>query len=143
MIAELSLDLLTAAKSIASNKFGTTTKRVGLAVGAKSVDPTMQKVQTPAAWVVFIGDQNTSPLVEGECPPFVKMEFIIKVFMEYTTEADLLANQYPLLAELITTINARQGPTGARKWKYEGQTIDELTGNRIVFDQRYSIVAAL
>lgn len=143
MIAELSTDLLTAAKSITSNKFGTTTKRVGLAVGAKSIDPTLQKVQTPAAWVVYIGDQNQSNLNEGECPAFLRAEFIIKVFMDYTTEADLIANQYPLLTELINTINARQGPAGSKKWKYEGQTLDELTGNRIVFDQRYSIVVAL
>ncbi len=143
MIADLSNDLLTAAKSIVSNKFGTTTKRVGLAVGAKSIDPTLQKVQMPAAWVVFIGDQNQSTSDQGECPAFIKTEFIIKVFMEYTTESDLVTNQYPLLEELINTINARQGPIGAKKWKYEGQTLDELTGNRIVFDQRYSIVAAL
>lgn len=143
MIGELSTDLLTAAKSIASNKFGTTTKRVGLAVGAKSIDPTLQKVQLPAAWIVMIGDQNQSNLDQGECPSFIKTEFIIKVFMDYTTETDLITNQYPLLEELINTINGRQGPVGAKKWKYEGQTLDELTGNRVVFDQRYSIVAAL
>lgn len=143
MIAELSADLLTAVKEIASNKFGITLKRVGLAVGAKSIDPTLQKVQLPAAWVVYIGDQNLSALDQGECPAFTKTDFIIKVFMEYSTEADLIANQYPLLEELINTINGRQGPVGAKKWKYEGQTLDELTGNRIVFDQRYSIVAAL
>jgi hypothetical protein len=143
MIGELSTDLLTAAKSITSNKFGTTTKRVGLAVGAKSIDPTLQKVQLPAAWIVMIGDQNQSNLDQGECPSFIKTEFIIKVFMDYTTETDLITNQYPLLEELINTINGRQGPVGAKKWKYEGQTLDELTGNRVVFDQRYSIVAAL
>lgn len=143
MIADLSSDLITATKSIASAKFGTAPIRVGLAVGAKSIDPTLQKIALPAAWVVFIGDQNQSNLDQGECPAFVKTEFVIKVFLEYSTESDLITNQYPLLEELITTINARQGPAGSKKWKYEGQTLDELTGNRIVFDQRYSIVAAL
>lgn len=143
MISLLATDLLTAAKSISSNKFGTTVKRVGLAAGAKGTDPTMSKVTTPAAWIVFIGDQNLSSQLEGECPTFAKLEFIIKVFMDYKSEADMIANQYPLLTELITTLNGRQGPLGSRKWKYEGQTLDELTGNRIVFDQRYSITAAL
>ena len=143
MIATLSTDLVTAAKSITSNKFGTTVKRVGLAVGATSIDPTMQKVVTPAAWVVFTGDQTLSNLDQGECNPTVKMEFVIKVFLQYSTEADLIANQYPLLSELISTISGRQGPVGSKRWKYEGQAIDELTGNRVVFDQRYSIVVAL
>lgn len=143
MISLLASDLLTAAKSVQSNKFGTVVKRVGLAAGAKGMDPTMSKVQTPAAWVVFIGDQNQSISNEGECPTFTKLNFIVKVFMDYTTEADLITTQYPLLVEVITTINGRQGPVGSRKWKYEGQTLDEMTGNRVIFDQRYSIVAAL
>jgi len=143
MINELATDLLTAVKSITSNKFGVLAKRVGLAAGAKGMDPTMSKVALPACWVVFVGDQNLSGNPEGECPTFTKTDFIVKVFMEYSTEADLIANQYPLLEEVITTVNGRQGPLGSRKWKYEGQTLDELTGNRVVFDQRYSIVAAL
>lgn len=143
MISELATDLNTAAKSVASGAFGTTPVRVGLAVGAKALDPTMQKVATPAAWIIFTGDQNLSDVEQGECFTSVKMEFIVKVFLDYDTEQDLLANQYPVLNELITTINGRQGPNGAKRWKYEGQSLDELTGNRVVFDQRYSIIASL
>lgn len=143
MISELATDLNTAAKSVASGAFGTAPIRVGLAVGAKAIDPTLQKVDTPAAWIVFTGDQNTSSTEQGECVTYVKMEFIIKVFLDYDTELDLITNQYPVLNELIVTINGRQGPNGSKRWKYEGQSLDELTGNRVVFDQRYSIVAAL
>lgn len=143
MISELATDLNTAVKSIASGGFGTAPVRVGLAVGAKAVDPTMQKVPTPAAWIVFTGDTNLSTEEQGECFTSTKMEFIVKVFLEYDTELDLITNQYPVLNEVITTVNGRQGPNGSKRWKYEGQTLDELTGNRVVFDQRYSIIASL
>lgn len=143
MISELGTDLLNKIKAIPSGKLGTAPVRVGLAVGATAIDPFMEKVVLPAVWAVYVGDQNNSANQQGQCGEMVVAQFVVKVFVEYTSEKDLLDNQYPLLVEIPKQLNGMPGPTGSMKWKYEGQTLDEITGNRVVFDQRYSIVTIL
>lgn len=143
MISELATDLLNKIKALPSGKLGTTTKRIGLAVGATSIDPFMEKVTLPAAWAVFVGDQSNNTTQQGQCGEMITANFVVKVFVQYTSEKDLLDTQYPLLHEIATQVNGQQGPTGSMRWKYEGQTLDELTGNRAVFDQRYSITSKL
>lgn len=143
MIAEISQDLVAKVKSIASDSFGTTTKRVGLAVGARKNDPLMDDTPKPAAWVIFIGDQNVDGAAQGTCQAMIQYNFIVKVVVDYANEKDLIDNQYPLLTEIIKAISGQGGPLGSQRWKYEGQTIDELTSSRLVFDQRYSITAVV
>ena len=143
MIDTLATDLLTKIKALPSGDLGTAPVRVGLAVGATSIDPFMEKVTLPACWVVYVGDVSANQSQQGQCGETVISQFVVKVFVQYTTETDLLANQYPLLHDIAKQINGQQGPVGSMRWKYEGQTLDELTGNRAVFDQRYSIVAML
>ena len=138
MIAEYAQDLVTKLKTIPA--FGTTVKRVGVAVGAREIDPTLEKVERPAAWVIFVGDE---PISSGNpCASSLKLNFVVKVLLDYGTESELIAAQFPLLEELISTVSGKEGPLMA-KWKYEGQMIDELTKDRMVFDQRYSIVAVV
>lgn len=143
MISELGEDLLTKIKALPSEKLGTNPVRIGLAVGATSIDPFLEKVTLPAAWAVYVGDATTVTSPQGQCANTVIAQFVVKVFVDYISEKDLLDNQYPLLREIAKQVNGQQGPAGAMKWKYEGQTLDEISGNRVVFDQRYSIVTIL
>ena len=143
MISQLSQDLLNKIKAIPSGKLGTSPVRAGLAVGATSIDPFMEKVQLPAVWAVYVGDVQLDGDPQGKCGATVQAQFVVKVFVEYTSEKDLVDNQYPLLREIANQINGQMGPAGSMRWKYDGQTLDEITGNRVVFDQRYSIVAKL
>ena len=144
MIAETAQDLITRVKAITSNKFGVSVKRVGLAAGGTAIDPTMEKVEYPAAWVIYVSDQTVDPSDQGSCGgAMVKLNFVVKIIVNYDNEKDLIDNQYPLLVEVIRAVNGQQGPTQSKRWKYEGQSIDELTSNRIVFDQRYSISTIL
>ena len=143
MISELGTDLLNKIKALPSGKLGTAPVRAGLAVGATAIDPFMEKVTLPAVWAVYVGEQSNNQSQQGQCADMVVAQFVVKVFLEYTNEKDLLDNQYPLLVEIAKQINGQQGPVGTMKWKYDGQTLDELTGNRVVFDQRYSMVTIL
>ncbi len=143
MITELATDLLNKIKELPSNKLGTSVKRVGLAVGATSIDPFMENVTLPAVWAVYVGDQSNNQTSQGQCGEMLTASFVVKVFVQYESEKDLLDNQYPLLHEIATQLNGQPGPIGAMRWKYEGQMLDELTGNRVVFDQRYSISTKL
>lgn len=143
MISELGQDLLTKIKGLPSGKLGTNPVRIGMAVGATSVDPFMEKVPMPAAWAIYVGDQVNNTNAQGACATTCTYQFVVKVFVEYNTEKDMLDNQYPLLHEIAKQVNGQAGPTGSMRWKYEGQSLDELTGNRAVFDQRYSIVSSI
>ena len=143
MISQLGTDLVNKIKALPSGKLGTNPVRVGLAVGATTIDPFMEKVQLPAVWAVFTGDTTTSADPQGQCAATVTAQFIVKVIVDYVNEKDLLDNQYPLLREITKQINGMQGPTGSMRWKYEGQTLDEISGNRVIFDQTYSIVTIL
>jgi hypothetical protein len=143
MLADITQDIVTKIKAISTNPFGTAPKRVGLAAGAKGIDPMMEQVTYPAAWVIYVGDESLDPNLEGTCGANIKMNFIVKVLMDYGTEADLISGNFPLLEQVINGIHGQDGPLGAKRWKYEGQTLDELTGNRMIFDQRYSIVTIL
>lgn len=143
MIAESAQDLVAKVKSIASNKFGTTTKRVGLAIGGKSIDPLIEKSPRPLAWIIFTSDENLDTDDQGVCGSYIKLNFVVKLLIDYTNETDLLTNQLPLLEEVINAVGGQQGPIGSKRWKYEGQSMDELTATRLVFDQRYSIITIL
>lgn len=143
MISELGSDLLTKIKGLPSGKLGTTPVRVGMAVGATSVDPFLEKVTLPAVWAIYIGDQVNNTQAQGACATTCTYQFVVKVFVEYKNEKDMLDNQYPLLHEIAKQVNGQPGPVGSMKWKYEGQSLDELSGTRAVFDQRYSIVSSI
>lgn len=141
MIAEAAQDLITKLKTITS--FGTTVKRVGLAAGAKGMDPMMEKADRPAAWVIFVGDSNPAGDRNPSCVTSIVLKFVVKVIVDYNTESDLLNIQYPLLEEIIQTVAGKEAGDLSVKWKYDGQALDELTGDRMVFDQRYSITVVV
>lgn len=141
MIGDLSTDLLTKLKTITS--FGTTPPRVGLTIGGKTLDPILEKIVKPACWVVFAGDQNTSTNPNGRCPKIFSYTFIVKVIIDYTNDNDMIANQFPVLEEVISVLDGSQGPTKSEKWKYAGQSVEEITDRRLIFNQTYNITATL
>ena len=143
MISDVASDLITKIKDIPDGVLGTSPIRVGLAAGGTVLDPFMEKTTLPAVWCVFVGDNSTDAGPQGQCASTVVLNFIVKVFIKYDTEKGLLDTQLPLLHDIVKQVNGTPGPKGCMKWKYGGQTLDELTGNRIVFDQRYSIVSIL
>lgn len=142
MISTLALDLRDKIKAIASGKLGSPA-RVGLAVGATTIDPSMERVVLPAVWVVYVGNVSNNATNQGMCGEMVTNQFVVKVFVKYDSEKDMLDNQWPLLDEIAQTVNGSVGPVGSMRWKFEGQQLDELSGNRAVYDQRFSIVASI
>lgn len=139
MISILAQDLVSKIKAVPSNAFGIgSNSRVGLAVGGKATDPLLEKIVKPAAWVIFIGDENVDTREQVRCGSIVRFSFVVKIIMDYKTEAELLSVQFPLLDEVRGTVHGSSSTSG-NNWKYEGQTMEELTANRVVFEQRYSL----
>lgn len=142
MIGELATDLVTKIKQIAA--FGTApNQRVGLTVGGTESDPLLSSVQLPACWVIYVGDQPLEANDQGECNPYIRSNFAVKVLVDNTSESSLVGINMPLLEEIVSVVNATPSVIGAKKWRYEGQSIDVIEGSRLVFEQRYSVTSIL
>lgn len=114
--------------------------RVGLAVGGQDLDPINRELTRPAAWVIYIGDDQVSGNTVTPCST-VKMNFIVKILVDYDNEASLIATHLPLLHQVVQAVQGGQPVTGA-KWLYEGQGLEELT-DRMVWNQQYSITLGI
>ena len=142
MIGELAADLVAKIKQIPS--FGVSpNQRVGLSVGGTQSDPTISSVTLPAVWVVYTGNQTLDTSDEGQCNPHVRETFVLKILVDNTSESSLVSINMPLLEEIVSVVNAQNSILGAKKWRYEGQSIDEISGQRLVFEQRYSVVTII
>ena len=141
MIGTLATDLLTKVKTITS--FGTTPPRVGLSIGGKTLDPLLENITKPACWVVFTGDNNTDlTRPSNRCNKTLQYSFIVKVIIDYSNDNDLITNQFPLLELVMTTLDGSTVATRSDKWKYVGQTIEEITDKRLIFNQSYTITVS-
>lgn len=140
MIGDLATDLLTKLKTI--TEFGTAPSRVGLTIGGKTLDPIMENITKPACWVVFTGDSNnnTQPRSNSSCQKEFTYNFIVKIVVDYTNDKNLIDTQFPLLEEVTNTIDGTKVSNKSDKWKYTGQSVEEITDKRLVFNQSYTIV---
>lgn len=142
MIGELAANLVTKIKQVTSLGVAPN-QRVGLTVGGTESDPTLSSVQMPAAWIIFVGDQAIDANDQGDCAPYIRYNFAVKVLVDNTSESALTSISMPLLEEIISVVNSQASVVGAKKWRYEGQSIDEISGQRLVFEQRFSVTAIL
>lgn len=138
MIGELATDLITKLKTV--TEFGSAPSRVSLTIGGKTLDPLLEKIEKPACWVIFDGDTNNSEDKNGRCLKNFSYTFIVKVVLDYTNDTDLITVQFPLLETVISKIDGTKPNLPSEKWKYVGQTIEEITDKRLVFQQSYTIV---
>ena len=129
-------DLITRVKSVSSFS-----NRVGLTVGGQDIDPINRDIVLPAAWVVYVGDD----LVEGSsmnpCSTLLKVNFVVKILVDYSDETTLAATSFPLLHEVVQAVQGGV-PVPGGKWLYEGQGLTELS-ERMVWDQSYSVLLGI
>ena len=115
MIAESINDLygrLSAIPALASS--------IGLLVGGKAPDPGLAKMPLPAAWVLSDAASNTEDNRQSQVPLNVtsKLTYLVMLYVPYTSQQDLIANQFPLLELVINTVHGQTAPSGQRwYWK--------------------------
>lgn len=138
MIGTLATDLLTKLKTI--TEFGTTTPRVGLTIGGKTLDPIMENITKPACWVVFTGDANTNQdRLPNACNKTLSYSFVVKIVIDYKTDNDMINVQFPVLEDVVSTIHGTKVSGRSDMWRYIGQALEEITDKRVVFNQTYTI----
>ncbi|MDE2455663.1 MAG: hypothetical protein KGL43_18910 [Burkholderiales bacterium] len=140
MIAECITDLLAKIRTV-----GALATATALTIGGRSTDPGLVKVPLPAAWVTFARDMSDEPSYDHgprsgmvHQAPVVIGTFAITLFVPYTTDADMLAIEYPLLEAVVAAIHATDAPSGFR-WRYAGQRLALIYPDRIVYEQRYTL----
>ena len=113
---------------------------VGMATGGRATDPAMTNVPLPCVWLVMSDDKPHDPST-GSNPAgqVVITTYVLMVHVPYVSQADLLGTQLPLLESIVAAIRGQQAPKG-QKWRYEGQQLSVINVDRLIYEQKYSIV---
>ncbi len=107
--------------------------------GGNAADPALTKIPLPAAWVLLSNDKpmdnetGVVPLTQ-----VVLVEYTVLIYVQYTTQADLINTQIPLLRSARSAIHGTEGPNRNR-WKYMGQKLVLVNPDRLAYEQQYAI----
>lgn len=117
---------------------------VGLVIGGQAPDPGMTKVALPAAWVVHEGATNTQAIAGALPPrvPTVHMGFYVLLLVAYTSQQDLIANQLPLLEQVILAIHGTTAPSGQR-WFWKASKLQRLNADRLGYRIQFALDSIL
>lgn len=139
MIGELAQNLINLVKKTEGDPFGPNNLRVSMSMGGKEKDPLLNKVQRPAAWIIFTGDTNASVSPRPSCAQMVQYTFTVQILIDYTTDTDMLTKQLPILDAVRRSVHSVTGPQG-NMWTYAGQQLTEMN-DRLIYEQNYTISA--
>lgn len=138
MIAENAQHLLSMVQSVPL-----LAQKSGFAVGGQAPDPGLSKIPLPAAWVILSGDkcgdddEKMRPAIE-----VVTLTFVVMLYVPYLGQSDLLANQFPLLEQVIQAVRGQKAPSGHR-WRYMGQQLALVNADKLAYEQRYTLTATI
>ena len=129
MLAECVTDLFNKVNAIPS-----LAATVGLTIGGKAPDPGMTKVPLPAAWVISKAAASTldkgAPVVSRNLPCL--LNFAVLLYIPYTSQADLVTNQLPLLESVIKSVHGTDSPAYER-WAFNGYQLEALNSDRLIY----------
>lgn len=148
MISELAADLVAKVETIAA-----LVSRTSLSIGGRTNDPGLLKIPLPAAWIVLKQDAIEEPGYAHESDgglvspsQRVLATFAVTVFIDYLTDADMLAVQFPLLELVVEAIHGKDAGTvvngqaiSGYRWRYIGQKLALVYPDRMAYEQRYTV----
>jgi len=139
VIAESINDLYTRLQAIPALASST-----GLLLGGKTPDPGLTKIPLPAAWVLHDGAQNTQDQRIGQVPinATTALQFAVMLYVPYSTQQDLIANQLPLLESIIAAIHGQTSPTGQR-WYWARSKLVVLNPDRLGYHLTFLLDSAI
>lgn len=112
--------------------------RVGLAVGGQEIDPINVELHRPAVWVIYVGDDIISDNEINSCFEIIKLNFVVKILVDYDNETNLIGTHLPLLHKVVGAVKGNE-PIYGSNWIYDGQGLEALEPSRMVWAQSYSI----
>lgn len=115
--------------------------QVGLMVGGTEFDRFNRDLPPPSAWVVYVGDALVEDSDLYSCTQQIRLLFDVRIITDKTSEADIIAEQLPLLHETVEAVLGKE-PIPGSNWSYDGQRLINIEG-RMVWNQQYSILTVL
>lgn len=137
MIGAVLLDLIDKVKTVS-----TLGGRVAATLGGTEADPTLVQIETPAAWVLYRGSQNSDkPAQKWQ---ITRENFSVLVFLAYGNgEDDFIDTQIQLVEDIAQavrgTLPLEQGST---LWEFDGGTLVEIEPTRVTYELRFSTEVA-
>lgn len=116
--------------------------RVGLTVGGKEIDPFNRDLPRPACWALYVGDDNDVDTPMNPCASLLSLNFVVKILVDYDNEENLITTHLPLLHSVVAAIQGGE-PVKGMKWIYQGQGLESLDPDRMVWSQNYTILTSL
>jgi hypothetical protein len=140
VIAEAAADILAKVRTVSGLEINTS-----LTVGAKSGDPGLVKIPLPAAWIVFGKEINDDQsYTHGPAHGVISAQptlalFAVTIFMPYTTDAEMLATQYPMLDAVVAAVHATETDDGTFAWRFAGQSAVFRYADKLAYEQHYTL----
>ena len=118
---------------------------IGLLVGGKSPDPGLTKIPLPAAWLIHEGGKNTQAIASPNLPvnATTQLGFAVMVYVPYTSQTDLINNQFPLLESLIAAVHGQTSQVTGQRWYYAKHRLVLLNADRLGFHVSFVLDAAI
>jgi phage gp37-like protein len=137
MISTYTTDLVEKLKTVTT--FG---GRVAATLGGSEADPALAMVDTPAAWVVFSGMQNTDR--RGERFQLMRLNFDVVLIIEYGSgEDDFVNTQLQLIDDASQAVRGEiVADTGTARWAYESCRVISINPDRVIYQLNFSADAA-
>jgi hypothetical protein len=140
MLAELASDLLAKVQGIEA-----LADRTSLTVGGKSQDPDLLKIPLPAAWAVMRKEaKDVSPYDHTDTSGMVDEYTLagiwtVTVILPYTTDENMISEQYPLLESVRKALHKTETADGAMRWAYMGMVLRMVYTDRLAYEQTYHV----
>ncbi len=139
MIAEAAQQLFSLVQAIPALASST-----GLAAGGKTPDPGGTKMPLPFAWIVADGAENTQDISRPLVPvnATTRIGYSVILYVPNIGQADLIANQFPLLEAIVQAVHGQVAPTGQR-WFWKGYKLTVFNADRLCYRLAFLLDAAI
>jgi hypothetical protein len=148
MISEIGSDLLNRVRSVPSLASSTS-----FAIGGKANDPALKIMVPPLCRLLLMNlyadedPRSTGSARGGGIVPATQMmllDFRALIIVPYLDDNDILNVEFPLLEAVAKTVKATTAATPSNhRWRFLGQKLSFVYPDRLGFEQRYTIDAAL
>lgn len=146
MISEIATDLLVKVRSVPTLAGSTS-----FAIGGKATDPALKEIPLPACRLLLMNMYvSEDPMTTGSSrgsgivpkTEMVLFDLRALVIVPYQTDDDMLNVEFPLLESVVAAVKATAAPSGHR-WRFFGQKLSFVYPDRLGYEQRYTLTAAM
>lgn len=117
--------------------------KAGLHLVGAAVDPSAARMPLPAVAIVFGEMMPTEPAGHmASTSRTFKLSYSVRLFMPNVSQADLVANQLPLIEQLVRAVQGTDAPNSG-KWACEGCVCELINTDRLCYEFKFEAVSSI